>query len=778
MTNKKACGAILCASALIVAAMFVLGSGCGGAGGGDDLLTPPRESAFTPIYHPSNGGTFANPKDIGIGEFFGFLYEDDDQDGVTGQEDNIFWGGTLTWTDSDRMGEGRVVLRKHDTFDQYVFALYHTNPSPVPFETPAPHRLHSLSTIRVFEGYDPPEDRAPYVKSQLSEPADNVRTGYVQKETFTPSMVSQYGVEEEFEKSKRSGAVDNYLRKPRPSSPGAIWPDRDRIGELAGIPPYGKALAPPVSPSPTPDPMVRDVDTSTLTKGEEVYFSTIHPTYPFVRAEVLAVSPNSIIFGDFGEYPGLPSLEELDPDDLEDDIDWLQAQFDTLISPRMRLFFGDSDAATYTGTPPALVLDRPGVGDVDADGRVSILLTPLALDIGGGGFFYPGELIAYDETLFPITNEMNLIYVTIFDEPGGYPRELVAQIVCNEYLHLIHFIEKTYKRIVNLPPASPLVTIEKYINALQSPDINEMEGWVTEAFSSLAEDLAGYATKDFFSPVGRAWVYLDQTAYVSLTEDTHMLWVDGMGYLWFRYLMEQSGGMRYPTAWTDDLGTDPDDRYYIAERTGTSEHGIDFLRAVIGRKEVGLEVVEDAFSEFDTHGGRDFPQTFADFVAMLLLDNARDGWGNPLNTNAKYNLDRNAVWLGGIDGKTGFESGMRTHEDRLVLMGGTLYLIELDGPLLWQSPNDSIWEGVTDTGGGGAWALGDNSPSVWYVLFEPFTDYSFTGQYGTQYDSMEFFFASDTPWVQSYQRFKSGVRIFRVTDMEGFWDLEEDTTDW
>lgn len=92
MTNKKTCGAILCASALIVVVMFILGSGCGGGGGSDDLTTPPRETFFTPIYHPSNGGTFANPKDIGLGDFFRFLYQDDDQDGVSGQDDNLFWG--------------------------------------------------------------------------------------------------------------------------------------------------------------------------------------------------------------------------------------------------------------------------------------------------------------------------------------------------------------------------------------------------------------------------------------------------------------------------------------------------------------------------------------------------------------------------------------------------------------------------------------------------------------------------------------------------------------
>jgi hypothetical protein len=245
-----------------------------------------------------------------------------------------------------------------------------------------------------------------------------------------------------------------------------------------------------------------------------------------------------------------------------------------------------------------------------------------------------------------------------------------------------------------------------------------------------------------------------------------------MGYLWFRYLMEQSGGMRFATTWEDDLLTDTD---YVAERIGVSEKGIDLLQAIVGRKEIGLEVVEEAFKDFDARGGRDFPEAFADFTAMLLLDNAKAPDATPFNTNPKYNLDRNAVWPGGIDLTTGFESGMRTHENRIFsLFPGFSILAEIE-LVLWEFDTDSMFEGTTDAGGGGGWELGNTSPAVWYILFRPFRDYAFTGEYGSQYDSMEFFFAGDMPWDPRYLRFKSGVSIFRVTGLDGFWVLGVDT---
>ena len=59
---------------------------------------PPRDTFFTPIYYPSSAGTFADPKDLPLGEVFAFLYQDDDEDGVSGESDNLFWGGDDTWT--------------------------------------------------------------------------------------------------------------------------------------------------------------------------------------------------------------------------------------------------------------------------------------------------------------------------------------------------------------------------------------------------------------------------------------------------------------------------------------------------------------------------------------------------------------------------------------------------------------------------------------------------------------------------------------------------------
>ena len=79
MRNKKACAAVLGASALVVIGLFILG-GCGSPS--SDLNVPPRESAWSPIYHPDpdDAGTFADPLDLGIGEVYKFFYDDDDHD--------------------------------------------------------------------------------------------------------------------------------------------------------------------------------------------------------------------------------------------------------------------------------------------------------------------------------------------------------------------------------------------------------------------------------------------------------------------------------------------------------------------------------------------------------------------------------------------------------------------------------------------------------------------------------------------------------------------------
>ncbi len=760
MTNKKACGAILFASALMAMVMFILGSGCGGGGSGSDLDVPPRESFFTPIYHPSNGGSFGNPRGISLGNFFRFLYQDDDRDGVSGQEDNLYWGGAVTWTDSDRISEGRMVLRKDEVLDQYVVALFNTFGAAIPEATPdpVPFRWNGWSTIRVREGWEPPEDRGGTLPFKSMAPSTSVEAhghyaDFPAAGTI-PTHIGEHGLQDRYEMALKRARVENYLSQ-------VHWGgvDPDEIARLAGL--SSKPLQQPITP--TPSPLAKDLtpaQLAALSPGDIVYFSVVGF---FIEAEVQAVSPNSIIFADTDTF-----IDYTDPD-VEAAIAYLQNEFDARISPRARLFFGNSDAATYTG-PPGMDLVETGVGDVDADGRVTILITPLALAIGGGGFFLPYDLLGFDNTFNPITNEMNMVYVAEIDD-FFFTKEGIAEVLAHEYTHLIHFIEKTFRRVANI--YGDLPSLPEYLTALADPNINEPEVWVREGFGVLAQDILGYSTDDFIiSPIGRAYAYFVDDSFeypgFSLTENTHALNADGLGYMWFRYLMEQCGGMRFATTWQDDSDSDTD---YVAERIGTAEKGIDFLRAVIGRKEVGLEVVQAAFSQFDTHGGRNFLTAFQDFLAMMILDNAKRYAGTALNSDARYNLDRNAVWPGGVDLTTGMNSGMRTHQTRLLLLSpGNATIEEIDGPNLYYFDTGAGFQGTTDAGGGASHDFGYDSPAVWYVLFQPNLDYNFTGEFGTAYDSMEFFFGGDTPWSPLYGGYESGVMIIRVENMQG--DLE------
>ncbi len=783
MRNKKACGAVLGASAVLTTLLFILG-GCGGGSGSDDLNVPPRESFFTPIYNPDpdDAGTFADPLDLDVGEVYRFFYTDDDYDGVTGQEDD--------YRDIDSIAEGRVVVKVHPPVEQYVVTLVNTFPSPIPFVTPIPWRFNGWGTTRYEEG--PAFPRTASLPKPLFAPfgaesdpySESSRSAYVRRpdEDYVPWRARNLGLQEQFEVHKRWSKLENLFRKVRV---GGVDPE-----EVANI--TGRAMKATVmqQPLPTPSPLVRDLtpaQLASLSPGDIAYFDV--PTYwalaeGFIECRVLSVSPNSIIWGDVDPlswalydvfFAGGPQLDFDDPD-IVDAVAWFHEEFDTRISPRVRLFYGDHDAARYN---PDWSIKTPGIGDVDGDGRVAILMTPWGL----GGFVFPYDWIAYDQNVNPVTNEMNMFYINPVEWEEGtffqWPKELMADIAAHEFLHVVHFTEKTYRRLVHMY-GPVLVTMWQYVAALNA-GLPEMETWVTEGAAVLSTDITGESWEDaMLSPVGRATEFL-LLPWWSLVENSHALWVDGMGYMFFRYLMEQAGGMRFGDnhTWIDDKRGAEEDYDYIAERVRYDEEGIDFLRDMVATREVGLRAVETTFFEYDDHGRAHFRDLFADFLTMLVLDNAKDYRGRLLNTDPKFNLNREAIWPMGIDTTTGNPSGMRTHEWRQFrdfYVGWYWAPYEIDGPLLWDygpyaNPN---WHfTATATGGGFNGAIGFDSPTGLFIHFEPRDDYDYSGDFGSYYDSMEFFFAAETPWYQAYMGYPGGAIWIRVRDMiPGYIDVE------
>ncbi len=217
-----------------------------------------------------------------------------------------------------------------------------------------------------------------------------------------------------------------------------------------------------------------------------------------MTARVVAVSDRAVVWADV--TPGNPATVDMAF------VTELLRVFDATIVPRERAVFGMES-------------------DVDGDGRIALVLSPLTADIGQG-FFWPCDLVNKDGC--GGSNRVEAVYLTPFNllqAPYNTPAA-VNEIVAHEVGHLVHYGRKVLR--------------------------NRLTAWedsvyMQEAFGGLAQDTIGFqfdslrATKVALDQVNRfslGDVLVDGTAG-SFSRDGAMR---GGGYLFARWLYDRAGG--------------------------------------------------------------------------------------------------------------------------------------------------------------------------------------------------------------------------------------------
>ncbi len=171
--------------------------------------------------------------------------------------------------------------------------------------------------------------------------------------------------------------------------------------------------------------------------------------------------------------------------------------------------------------------------DINGDGKFAVLFTQTVNELGassGGmvtGFFYAADL--FDDSTYPISNEMEIFYTFVPDPHAAYgtavtnsfaTTNIFPGVLVHEYQHMISFNQH-----YNINGGS----VE--------------ESWLNEAMSHLAEDMysinaSGYMTTTGLENYARVSGYLDDIQNTCFSCGTS-LYQRGGSYLFVRYLYEQ-----------------------------------------------------------------------------------------------------------------------------------------------------------------------------------------------------------------------------------------------
>lgn len=294
-----------------------------------------------------------------------------------------------------------------------------------------------------------------------------------------------------------------------------------------------------------------------------------------IDASVLLVSNALVIALDQTTDPSLT----LDASTLEE----IATGFEQVALPRLRVFFGPES-------------------DVNADGRVTVLFSPLVADTGTA-YVNPYDLVT-DPALQPAgvaTNDQELLYVTppqMLSPQTGTPRAIV-ETLAHEFQHAIYFYRK--------------YQLNDQIDGQESV-------YITEGLSGLAQDLSGYQAGIFF----RNKSALDQWDLMSVNDlvlsggwyymDRPELY--GGAYLLVRYLYDQAGGDTLRPDGSVDLASSP---------------GVPWLRALVDSPLLGEASVEDA-------AGADVVSLSTALHTALMVDDRTGAQNQPLNTDPRYNF--------------------------------------------------------------------------------------------------------------------------------------------
>ena len=256
--------------------------------------------------------------------------------------------------------------------------------------------------------------------------------------------------------------------------------------------------------------------------------------------------------------------------------------FSKIVVPRERVFFGQES-------------------DVDGDGRIAVLFSPLVAQ-SATAYVQPCDLL--DPTVVAHCkngNQMELLYVS---PPNLLPTHMssalaLLETIAHEFQHAIYF----YRKYV--------------LNNLTTSNENP---YITEGLSALAQDLTGYQAGNLFVTLA-ALQNIDVITTPSLTNKAISSYVQqpydgylrGGAYLINRYLYDLAGGDSL-----DSAGTPVD------------KGGIKWLRAFVDSADAG-----DTLYEKST--GLTLPVLIEQFWTAMAVSNRGPG-GAPISTDKRYNF--------------------------------------------------------------------------------------------------------------------------------------------
>ena len=259
-------------------------------------------------------------------------------------------------------------------------------------------------------------------------------------------------------------------------------------------------------------------------------------------------------------------------------LDGVMTGFDDTLLPREQTFFGD-------------------VPDIDTDGVVNLLWSPIVADAGASAYFYPCDM--FDSAAMPVgcdySNEQEILYAAPAEGRYGGTPAAILETVSHELQHLIYF---DHKVILGGTDGSENVYI--------------MEGW-----AAMGEDLTGY---------GRAMMFMDSLGLDSSDEFGAIEFLrdssgydatrDGMlraaSYLFVRYLYDRAGGDRYESGGTlTDLG------------------GIAWAHETI-------DSVHEGRANFESSSGAPIDDLLFDWYTALLLTGREEADGVPLSVEPRF----------------------------------------------------------------------------------------------------------------------------------------------
>lgn len=307
-------------------------------------------------------------------------------------------------------------------------------------------------------------------------------------------------------------------------------------------------------------PRTRREEAPQVGDGQVLYVSNGAGQTTELIAEAVIVSDELVIYLDRTN----PNPNgELDPTDPK--FDEIVAGFESLILPRERFYFGQES-------------------DVNGDGHVSVLFTPLVPEIGATAYVSPTDLLEPEDlaAMGLKGNHQELIYVTPPNMMHGPMGSALAalEVLAHEFSHSIYFFRKYVQHGDGLSKSENI--------------------YLTEGFAALAQDLSGYQLGNLimisyaFEP--RGWslndVTMDMYGYIYERDGE----LRALSALLVRYLLDQAGG--------DPMGADG------ALNEGP---GVDWLRSWYDSPESGLDNVI-------AHAPWEREELWRNFYLTLLLD--------------------------------------------------------------------------------------------------------------------------------------------------------------